>query len=306
MKRDLFYYAAVAAICAAWMFSPWQTQARDGHINLSVRGDAMDSCSSLEVRSNGAVARADASYTLPAGASLQIDGGARGNIKVRGWDKAEYQIQACRMAAAATQAEADQMLKSVSVGQSGSRFSVNGAGDGEWQVYFLVRAPRAAALDLETRNGPISVADLGGSIKTRAGNGPVSIQDCNGEIQVRATNGPISFAGSGGNVSLNAHNGPISLRLYGAQWSGQGLEARTTNGPLTLSLPDTYHSGVRIETSGHAPVSCRAAGPCAGARRESSGSQSTLELNGSNAIVRLSTENGPVSVRTPSGSPREI
>ena len=305
MKKEYLYYAAAAVIGAVWVLNPARTEAREERVQLSIHGDAAESCAALEVRSKGSVARAGENFTLPGGSNLQIDAGSRGQIRVRGWDQSGYSVEACRFAAAADQAGADQILKSFSVSHTGSRFTVNGGVDGEWLAYFIVRAPRSAALDLETRNGPISVADVSGSIKTRVVNGPVSIQDCGGEIQARATNGPISFAGSGGNVSLTAQNGPVSLRLSGAEWKGAGLDARAVNGPLSLSLPDTYHSGVRIESSNHAPISCRA-GVCGSARTQSSGSQRTLELNGSTPLVRLSTQNGPVSVRSPSGAPRMI
>src|SRR6266545_698851 len=230
-----------AVIVAASLIGPAFTQAR---ANISIRNDRGDTCESLDVSSSGFVARAAQTYTLPAASSLEIDGGNRGHIRVRGGTGAEYTVQACR----------------------------------------------------------ITVAD---NIKARAANGPIAVHDCDGDIQVRSTNGPVSFAGSGGNVSLNAQNGPVSVSLSGSDWKGQGLDARAVNGPVSLHLPDTYHTGIRIETSGHAPFAC-SAGLCGQMVADTSGSQRVFQLNGSNAVVRLSTHNGPVAIASPSKGPRMI
>ncbi len=291
-----------AVIVAASLIGPAFTQAR---ANISIRNDRGDTCESLDVSSSGFVARAAQTYTLPAASSLEIDGGNRGHIRVRGGTGAEYTVQACRITAADTQAAADQALPGVAVNRSGSRFSVTGSGSGEWLVYFIVQTPARASLDLETHNGPISVANVAGNIKARAANGPIAVHDCDGDIQVRSTNGPVSFAGSGGNVSLNAQNGPVSVSLSGSDWKGQGLDARAVNGPVSLHLPDTYHTGIRIETSGHAPFAC-SAGLCGQMVADTSGSQRVFQLNGSSAVVRLSTHNGPVAIASPSKGPRMI
>ena len=98
------------------------------------------------------------------------------------------------------------------------------------------------------------------------------------------------FPGDRGEVHLNAQNGPIALKLSTESWNGSQLEARTINGPLAVSLPENFRSGMRLETSGHAPVACSAA-PCRNAWRDGR----TMQMNGSNDTIRLSTENGPVS-----------
>ena len=88
---------------------------------------------------------------------------------------------------------------------------------------------------------------------------------------------------------------PISMRLSAEQWEGPRLEAATVNGPVHLALPDKFRTGVRVEASGRSPISCRA-GACAGAYSESGAKGRTIMLNGSSSTVKVSTENGPVSV----------
>jgi hypothetical protein len=76
-------------------------------------------------------------------------------------------------------------------------------------------------------------------------------------------------------------------------WNGSQLEARTINGPMAVSFPETFRSGMRLETSGHTPISCGAP-QCRNAWRDGR----TLQMNGTNGTIRLSTENGPVAVHT--------
>ena len=92
--------------------------------------------------------------------------------------------------------------------------------NGNWQLFYIIRAPKDANLDLQTKNGPIDVADMGGNVKVRAVNGPLSLKDCTRPGGCTTTNGPISFEGTGGDTRLVAQNGPISLNLTGDLWNG--------------------------------------------------------------------------------------
>ena len=298
MKNDCLYYLAAAVLGIAWMLTPAKTEAAKRSLNLSFDGEA-EHCSDMKVRSNGEVARAADVFTLQKSEApiLEVSGIERGIFRVRGWDRPEYSVEACKVAAAEDRASAEQMVRSISVTRGGGRFSASGPAtdDANWEVYFIVHAPKNANLDLESKNGPISLSDVNGTIKVRATNGPVSVSECSGITEVHTTNGPISFSGGGGEAHLIAQNGPISLRLSGEIWNGSQLEARTNNGPVSLSIADTFRSGIRVETSGRSPISC-SAGACNGAFTDRTSNQRTIQLNGSADTVRVSTENGPVSV----------
>jgi hypothetical protein len=306
MKEDGWIYVAVAVLAGGWLLTPTHTQAR-GEIRLSINGDA-ESCAELKVHSSGEIARAASSFTLTKAQApaLEVNGGERGIIRVRGWNRPDYAVEACRIAAADTRAQADQLLGSIKVSQAGGRFSSSGPANSnsQWEVVFIVHAPSGAALDLETRNGPIDVRSVTGSLKVRATNGPVSVSEGSGAVDAHAANGPISFSGSGGDVRLVSSNGPVSVQILGDSWSGQQLEARTTNGPVSVQLPANFRSGLRLETDGHSPVSCSLA-TCRGARMDTTGAHRVMELNGSSPLVRVSTTNGPVSVR-PTGRERRV
>lgn len=302
MKNDSLYYLAAAAVSVVWLISPVRTHAaKNRNFNINIESDA-ETCAGLKVHSNsGQIAQANESFSLRKSEApiLELNAAEHGNIQVRGWDRSEYSVETCKLAVAETSAAADQLVRNISVSRSAGRLSFNGptTDSGDWMVYFIVHAPKDATLDLEARNGPISVRGMSGTMKLRAANGPIAIQDCGGNIDAHTTNGPIAFSGSGGDVHLTAQNGPIALKLAADTWNGPQLEARTINGPLALSVPDTFLSGLRVETSGHSPLSCTAA-PCRNAWTDAGSGNRVLQMNGSNGTVRVSTENGPVAVHT--------
>jgi hypothetical protein len=82
------------------------------------------------------------------------------------------------------------------------------------------------------------------------------------------------------------------VRLAGTRWSGEGLDAATTNGPVTLSVPGGYAATLTTGTINGPmnvdfPVTVRGRFP----------RQFTTELSGGGAPIRVVTTNGPVVVR---------
>jgi len=141
------------------------------------------------------------------------------------------------------------------------------------------------------------VKGVTGTVKMRAENGPVAVSDCTGNVDVQTKNGPIAFSGERGDVHLIAENGPIALKLTADTWNGSLLEAKSINGPLAVHMPENFRSSMRLETSGHAPLSCQAT-PCRTAWTDSSRGGRTLQMNGAGDAIRLSTQNGPVALQS--------
>jgi len=259
----------------------------------------VERCSDLRVESRGEVAQAVESFTLPRSQAsmLEISALDRGSIRVLGAAQADYAVEVCKIAAAESRGAAEQLVRGIAINRSAGRLSASGpnTSDGEWMTYFIVHAPKDAPVDLETKNGPISVTGMEAMVKVRATNGPIALRDCTGRVEANTANGPIAFTGGGGDVHLTAHNGPIAVKVSGDLWNGNQLDAHTDNGPVSLDIPDNFRSGVRVETSGHSPISCRA-GACNSAMTDSSGNQRVMQMNGSQDTIRVSTNNGPVSV----------
>src|SRR6266852_2890131 len=124
----------------------------------------------------------------------------------------------------------------------------------------------------------------------------ISLKNFSGDAEITAVNGPISLDGSRGSVRIHTENGPMSVALEGKTWSGAGLTADAQNGPLTLMVPSDYQSSFVVEVTNHAPVSCQAS-ICDNARKTWDDEHRRIEYGNAPALIRLSTVNGPVSVR---------
>ncbi len=162
-------------------------------------------------------------------------------------------------------------------------------------------APRGASLEIAASNGPIGLVGLSGRVVANTRNGPISVRDSAGDLDLHAQNGPIEFEGAGGKLRMRTENGPIEVELSGDSWTGEGLDARAVNGPVSLAIPAGYRTAAIVESRGHSPFRCRG-GACAGARRTWDDEHRRIELGDGPARVRLSTENGPVSVRAGAGA----
>jgi len=218
-------------------------------------------------------------------------------ISVVGGNGSGYTITVCKSAAM------QQDLAAIRVSVEGNELKTSGPSGDRWYVSYRIRAPRGASLDLEAENGPIAVRDVDGTVIARAENGPISLQNLSGTVEATTINGPISVDGGSGTMKVRASNGPLDVNLDGNSWVGGSLDAATKNGPLSLEIPRGYNSGVVVESNGRGPLSCRAEG-CDRFRatRDARGDDDddeprTIELGNGPAAVRLSTVNGPVTIK---------
>ena len=258
-------------------------------------GPAAD-CSDLHIRLDGerpTIQSEERTVSKAEAAVLRVHEVENGGVQVQGWDKDVYSVTACK---AAVGGDAARLLSQIKLAVQGGEVSVSGPhGDREdWTVYLLIRTPRSADIEVTAHNGPVSFYTVDGKITTRATNGPISMKDCSGEANISAENGPISFSGTSGKLRLHTQNGPISVSL-GANWDGSELVADAVNGPLTLRVPSGFRSSFLVESNGHSPVSCHAS-ICADARKTWDDDHRRIEYGSGSPVIRLSTENGPISV----------
>lgn len=264
--------------------------------NISMDGDAAaESCADLHIRFDhrpAVVQSEERRFTKAEVSRLTVDAERNGGMQVRGWDKNAYSVTLCKAAAA----DAQELLGQIKLNADNGRVSVSGPSHQEdWAAYLLVRTPKDAALDLKVTNGPMSILGVEGNVSAHAQNGPVRLKDSQGEISLTAENGPISVDGNSGKLSVHTQNGPVDVALRGQNWTGAGMEAHATNGPVTIRVPSGYQSGVVVESDGNGPFSCRAT-VCSQGRKTWDDEHKRVEFGSGPAVVRVSTVNGPVAV----------
>jgi hypothetical protein len=272
----------------------WAGQ-RHRHRNVSIDHDDPESCADIRVNFDDEPAyRAEETVSMPAGGTLRLEAAENSGIYVRESARADFEVVLCKAAAQ------ESRLAEIALSRSGDRVSVTGPSRGEWAGFLIVTAPRGASLEIQASNGPIGLNGLSGKVSARTENGPISASRSTGELDLEAQNGPIEFQGESGSSRLRTQNGPIGVRLEGRAWSGEGLDARAVNGPVSLSIPAGYASAAVVESAGRSPFQCRG-DACASARKTWDDDARRIEVGDGPVLVRVATVNGPVSVRTGSG-----
>ncbi|MFQ5571154.1 MAG: DUF4097 domain-containing protein [Rhodothermales bacterium] len=169
--------------------------------------------------------------TLQAGRDLiAIDGRQNGGIRVKGWNKDEILVRARIRANARSESAARRLAEEVEI-ETGRTIYAEGPDTRrkEWiSVSYEVFVPHQSNLLLETHNGGIHIEDVDGDVEFDALNGGVSLIDLAGDIQGRTT------------------NGGLDIELTGTEWNGEGMDVTTTNGGITIIVPDEYSA--RLET----------------------------------------------------------
>ena len=215
--------------------------------------------------------------TMGAG-PLNVDAGQNGGIVIEGWDRNEIHVRAVVNAQARSESRAREIAGQVQVQSGGGRVYATGPDNDRresWSVSYRINVPRRNDLDLRANNGGITIVGVNGNMRFDTTNGGVKLQDI------------------GGRVNGETRNGGLNVTLSGDRWDGEGLDVETSNGGVTLTLPDNFNAeletrtvngGLRIDF----PITVQ--GDLTGRR----GLNTTLGSGG--PLVRVRTTNGGVRI----------
>ena len=161
-------------------------------------------------------------------ATIKLGGGRlavktdNGGIEIMGEDRTDVKIEARVQASAGSESDARKILQQVMIETSGDSIRDSGPhfhlGSSGYSVNYRVRVPRKLSVDLKSMNGGIEIAKLEGQIRFDTTNGGVDLKDL------------------AGNVRGSTVNGGLDISLSGERWRGEGLNAETTNGGVTLKI----------------------------------------------------------------------
>ncbi len=216
-------------------------------------------------------------FTVAATGRLSVNGGANGGATIKGWSRGDVLVRAKIQAQGETDAEAHAIAGQVRISTAGSEVRAEGPGTGRrsnWAVSYEVFIPRQTDVSVKTHNGGIRLADV------------------RGRIEFAAVNGGISLARLAGSVHGSTTNGGLHIDLAGNHWDGEGLEASSTNGGVTMNVPANYSA--RLETGTvnggmHVDFPVTVQGEV--------GRRLSLTLGAGGALVRATTTNGGVTIR---------
>ena len=171
--------------------------------------------------------------TLQPGGAISIDGRQNGGVAVKGWDQNQVLVRAQVQAGAPNAGEAEQLGRQVRIETAGNKIFATGPEnqkDYYWSVSYEVFVPRRSDLSVETHNGGISLSEVNGRIDFTALNGGVVLRKC------------------GGSVHGSTTNGGLVVELSGDHWDGETLDVTTTNGGVSMSVPENYSAHLQTGT----------------------------------------------------------
>jgi DUF4097 and DUF4098 domain-containing protein YvlB len=161
-------------------------------------------------------------------------------VSVKGWDRNEILVRAKIQTSAPSQAEADALAGQISIQTAGAKIFATGPEsrrDNNWSVSYEVFVPRRSDLSLTAHNGGISITEV------------------QGRLEFNTTNGGVSLRRVGGTVRGGTTNGGLSIELAGDRWDGETLDVRTTNGGISMSMPENYSAHLETGTvNGHLSI----------------------------------------------------
>jgi hypothetical protein len=215
------------------------------------------------------------------GGTISIDGKQNGGVSVKGWDRNEILMRAKIQAAAPTEAEAKEMVSQVRIETAAANIFASGPAsrnDRWWSVSYEVFVPRRSNLSLKTNNGGISIVDV------------------NGQLQFGALNGGVHLKRVGGSVKGGTTNGGLHVELTGDRWDGEALDVSTTNGGVSMSIPENYSAHLETGTvNGHLNIDF----PVMVQGKITK--ELAVNLGSGGATIRAMTTNGGVRIRRGEG-----
>ena len=171
--------------------------------------------------------------TIPARSTLRIDGRENGGIAIIGSDRNNIVVISKIQAQADSEQDAKELAERVRI-DLGDDIRADGPSTrwrSSWSVSYEVHVPRRISLDLSANNGGIA------------------IENVDGRVEFETSNGGVRLTGLSGNVRGSTSNGGVDITLTGSQWSGDGLDVRTTNGGVELEIPTNYSARLETGTS---------------------------------------------------------
>lgn len=214
------------------------------------------------------------SFSVQPGGTLTVSTQG-GNIHVQSSNDSVVRVTATQSVRVNTEAEADEILKNVTLTfeQNGNDVTAKSTyerpsalrfrSSPSVSVSFHVTVPLRYSTDLETSGGNIVISDLDGAVRARTSGGDIKLATISGEITANTSGGNVSLVEGGRSVKLSTSGGNITVgRSLGAadlHTSGgdikidlvrEALSARTSGGDVRATIAGELKGDCVLSTSG--------------------------------------------------------
>jgi hypothetical protein len=218
--------------------------------------------------------------TRPARGTLEVDGGERQGVLVRGGARGDVRASLVVQAQGRSVEDARRLARSVAVDLSRTPLRITGIDDEQDDEHFV-----AATLVFDTPRET--------DLALRVGYAPLTVEDVRGRLDLHADHGPLHIANVGGDVRARVEYGPLSIDLDAPRWEGSRLDAEAEYGPVTLRVPRDFAADLEIGSE-HGPFSSDL--PLSLTRLD--GAPVRTRLGGGGAPVHAVARYGPMALKT--------
>ena len=218
--------------------------------------------------------------TVPSVSRLTVAPGKNGGVTVKGWLRNDILVRSRVESWAASSGEASALAGLVRVDAAAGQIKASGPDpqrDSSWSVSYEIFVPQMTDLNMTAFNGGIHLSDV------------------RGHIEFETKNGGVRLTRIAGDVNGQTLNGGIQVELTGRTWDGGKLEVHTTNGGVTIDMPENYSAHIQTGTvngglSSDFPVSIAP-------RTRIEARNLDFNLGSGGPLIHVSTTNGGVKLR---------
>ncbi len=186
------------------------------------------------------------------GGYLELDN-SNGGVEVQSWDKNEVEIKAYKKVRAGSSGQAEELMQELKIEvvqtateikietitpqtmkKDGGFFNWLFNGDNNsFSVEYELKVPKSIDLNIKTTNGKIYCQQIKGRLRLNSTNGKITAREIEGLVRSKTT------------------NGSLDIELLSVP-PDEEINFSTTNGSITLRLPENYGAEVNLKTTnGH-------------------------------------------------------
>lgn len=172
-------------------------------------------------------------YPLAGVQRLVVDGRTNGGVSVKGSNRNDVLVRAMVQTWAPSAGEARSLAAQVNVQSAGGNVHADAPEFGKergWAASYEILVPVRMNLALKAHNGGIRISDVWG------------------DISFETVNGGTSLTRLGGNVQGRTNNGGLKIELAGSRWEGNEMNVSTTNGGVSMEVPENYSARIQSRT----------------------------------------------------------
>lgn len=186
------------------------------------------------------------SIPLKAGGKLEVEN-VNGNISIESWNKDEVYIEAEKHVRAGDRKDAERFMEElkIDIEERDNQIIIitkhprkGDSGFWDWifgdnvssSVSYTIHVPQKCDIEATSTNGGIYINSVQGKIRLRTTNGKINAESLKGLVSARTTNGSVK-------IEID------EVRV------DEEMEFMTTNGSITLNVPDNINCDIRAKTT---------------------------------------------------------